>query len=216
MNSTVTVVAAENKTTKVNNKPYVAFTDSTGTKWTSWDAKLWQLIRPGAQFDIEWEQDGKYQNIKSMTFKGEVEPPPPQEPAISHEKLESNLAMNARNNLTALDVVGKLSDGLHLALVSQLCSFAGLLFDGTYKEKGGHVVAAVEKAGGVKKGMDVPLEEPPIKAKGQFANVGAFLNRCHQEYGLQRPQVEALLGEPISAKTDLDGAWLMVVSAGTK
>ena len=123
-------------------------------------------------------------------------------------------AQSARANLMNL-VIAELGipeedrlikDDIARALVSQLYSYTSLSFNGSYKEKGGHVVEAAKKAGAIE--VD--------RTHGQFANVGAFLNRCHQEYGLQRPQVETILGEPITAKMDLDTAWLTVTNTETK
>jgi len=145
MNSSVTVSTVEPKVSS-GGKNYLLFTDSTGKKWTFWNGqdKVWGLIKPGAQFDIEWEQDGKYQNIKGMTFKGEVPPPPPPEPPISHEKQASIEAQNARTNLTALCIAGKLTEAEETKLIMQLCSFAGIHYDTEEP-----LVEAVKAQGGV-------------------------------------------------------------------
>ena len=130
----------------------------------------------------------------------EAVPEKPFEPAINQQKQASIEGQNARTNLTNLAVAGRLDEGLELALISQLCSFAGLLFDGSHKEKGGHMVEAAKQQGAIE--VD--------RTKGQFPNQGAFLNKCWSELGFQRPDVEKLLGGPITAKTDFDGAWLAI------
>jgi len=135
MNSSVTVATVESKTSAKSQKAYLLFTDSTGKKWTFWNGqdKAWGLIKPGAQFDIEWERDGQYQNIKGMVFKGEVPPPPLPEPAINHEKQESIESQNALDNLTqlmeakmlTLEYIDAMSP-LEGALVSTLMTRAGI------------------------------------------------------------------------------------------
>jgi hypothetical protein len=134
--TSIVVASAEKKTSKTG-KPYVFFNDADGHPWTSWEAEVWPLIKPGAKFDIEWVQKGEYKNISSMVFRGETEPPPLPEPPINHEKQESIEAQNARTNLTNLSVGGFFGRNdwhpLELALVSQLASLAGLNFDGSYK-----------------------------------------------------------------------------------
>ena len=87
------------------------------------------------------------------------EPEKPFEPAINQQKQASIESQNARTNLTNLAVAGRLDEGLEHALISQLCSFAGLLFDGTYKEKGGHVVEAAKQMGAV---------DRPVKTLGEL------------------------------------------------
>lgn len=212
MSEAITVAAAERKQT-ASGKSYVAFIDANGGKWTSWDADIWPLIKPGAQFDLDWarSRDGKYKNITSMVFRGEEAPPPPPEPAINQQKQASIEAQNARTNLTNLFIAGKLDEYplVKSTLLSQLCSYAGIHFDGTHTES---LVQAAMKAGAVPK-VDTGYAPP---ANGQFKNVGDFLNHAYKEYGLQRPEVEALLGEPVTPRTDLDGAWLVVENSVQK
>jgi len=134
MNSSVTVAGVEQKKSS-GGKPYLSFTDSTGKRWTYWDGanKVWHLIKPGALLDLEWEQNGKYQNIVTATFKGETEPPPPPEPAINHEKQESIESQNALTNLTTLMAANMLTDDylrkmspLEGAIVNVLMTRAGI------------------------------------------------------------------------------------------
>jgi hypothetical protein len=121
-------------------------------------------------------------------------------PAINPEKQASIEAQNARTALTSLMIAGKLTtasidayDPLEFALVSQLTDRAGVTFKG-FKNKQGTMVDAAKAAGAVE--------------KKQFPNLGAFLNKCHSDLGLERADVEKMLDTKLSASTDFDGAWV--------
>ena len=132
-------------------------------------------------------------------------PEKPFEPAINQQKQSSIEAQNALTNLTNLAIAGILPEHYHNRLCVALLGRTGLNWGESTATKPGLVDAAI-KAGAVPK-ADTGYVQPK---NGQFKNVGDFLNRCYQEYGMQRPEVEALLGEPVTAKSDLDGAWVVV------
>ncbi len=118
-----------------------------------------------------------------------------------HPKKQASIeAQNARTALTSLMIAGKLTtasidayDPLEFALVSQLTDRAGVTFKG-FKNKQGTMVDAAKAAGAVE--------------KKQFPNLGAFLNKCHSDLGLERADVEKMLDTKLSASTDFDGAWV--------
>ena len=187
--------------------------------------KAAESVELGVNYDFEVKSTDKYgsQLIDGKTFRkaGEAKPEPrheeSSEPRINQQKQSSIETQHAITKVVELRVGNVIDDDdpLYKAALSYIKDRVMGADNRVAQKATSPLVEAVKDAGGVEK-YDGQLKEPVVRTKGEFANVGAFLNRCHQEYDLQRPAVEAILGEPITAKTDLDGAWLTVVNAGTK
>jgi len=207
--TSIVVASAEKKTSKTG-KPYMFFNDADGNPWTSWEAVAWPLIKPGAKFDIEWVQKGEYKNISSMVFRGETEPPPVPEPPINHEKQESIEGQNARTNLCLLfdhltdEGISQMSL-LQSSLVSQLCSLAGLHFDGSYKAKGGMVQAAIEQGAVVK--PDRTAAEKLAKTITTLGKLRTEVAKFGAGYETQEEQ-EKKLGQKFDTVSDFAGAYI--------
>ena len=154
---------------------------------------------------LEWCNEDKQPAPQAAPQAQPSKPEARTEWAPNPEKQHSIEAQNALTNLTNLAIAGILPAHYHDRLCVALLGRTGLNWGESTATKPGLVDAAI-KAGGVPK-ADTGYVPPK---NGQFKNVGDFLNRCYQEYGMQRPEVEALLGEPVNAKSDLDGAWVVV------
>jgi len=153
-------------------------------------------------------KDGKGKDLWCNEEEGTPQETPSQQVSTPHSATYSSPetdkrqvsieTQNAVTNTCNLWAAGKIEDDSLLAK-NVLDYLASKLIIGSHKAqvKASPLVEAAVALGGV--------------VKGEFPNPGAFLNKCWNEHGLQRADVEAIVG-PISAEIDLDGAYLCLTT----
>ena len=177
--------------------PGKALTAMDGTEY-----KLWGNSSKNVSVGTEYEFEAEGGKIDGKTFRpaGQAPSAPERdyEPPINQQKQTSIETQNAVTNVSNLWAAGKLADDS--LLVQNLIPYLeSKLIIGSHKAQitSSPLVEAAVALGGV--------------VKGEFPNPGAFLNKCWNEHGLQRADVEAIVG-PISAEIDLDGAYLCLTT----
>lgn len=204
--SSITVASAERKVTKTG-KTYMGFTDSDGQLWSSWESQVWPNIKAGAQFDIEWEQSGKFRNIHSMRFTGDVEPPPPPEPVINQQKQQSIERQHAITKVVDLYIAGKLADDnpiVEAAMRYLTQQVMGAGNAAVQKVMESPMVAAAKGMGAKESGRDAAGKVAAgIKTLGALRQALAKLG-CETE----AEQLSAIAAESFAEVTDFSGAYI--------
>jgi len=176
--------------------PARALTTPEGTTYKLYGNKS-KDVDVGTEYEFEAE-DGK---IDGKTFRPAGEPKSSyqkQDDGNFHEKQTSIETQNAVTNVCNLIAAGVLP--LDSLLGRNVIPYLeSKLIIGSHKAQvaASPVVQAAIEMGGV--------------VKPQFPNIGAFLNKCWSEHGLQRPDVEAITG-PITPETDFEGAYVCLVT----
>lgn len=139
----------------------------------------------------------------------QVAPPPTHEEERTewapHPKKQASIeAQNARTNLTSLCVAGKLAED---AVLSKAEEQLILLLTVTAGFPRGNPTDSIVSSPMVQEAVRQGGVVTKVTSK-EFPNLGAFLNRCHTELGLERTEVEKILDVKLSTSTDFEGAWV--------
>lgn len=121
-----------------------------------------------------------------------------------HPKKQASIeAQNARTNLTSLCVAGKLADNAVLSKAEERLIF---LLTATAGFPRGNPTDSIVSSPMVNEAVEQGGVVTKVTSS-RFPHQGAFLTECWKTYKLQRPDLEEMLGAPITDETDFDKAW---------